>query len=139
MEFLILYIFVRLEELSASLSNLGGYAIGWTFGVVAIAAISVLFHALITDASAKETAAWVSKVVKALKLPLILLLTVGALASLVGALLPTPKQAAIIFAGGYAYKAVTSEKGQEVLGKLGSKVEFELNKLLDVPVEQVEK
>ena len=138
MEFFVLYVFVMLEQIAKTLTVLGNWLV-WPPVVISFVAAVIAGVMTVESRSDKEQqearelrAIWC----KALKWPVVSLVSVGVLLIIIGSLLPTPKQAAVIFGGGFAYQAVTSEKGQEVLGKVGGKVEHELDKILGIPDEQ---
>ena len=137
MEFFVLYLFVMLEQIAKVLILLGNWLV-WP--AIAVASVAVFLCGILemegyaheAEARKEMRARWL----KLLKRPVISLVSIGALLITIGSLLPTPKQAAVIFGGGVAYQAVTSDKGQEVLGKVGAKVEAELDKLLSIPEEE---
>lgn len=138
MEYFLLYLFVRLNELSVATSSAGSFLFWLSFWIVIVALISVGFSILVNDGWKGAAQGFGNAVVRYLKWPVIVCFTLGCLLLTAGALLPTPKQAAVIIGGGAVYNAVTSDKGKEIAGKIGSKLEAELNKLLEEPVEQAE-
>lgn len=133
MEFLVLYLFVMLEQISSFLSQSAKWAWFLLIGVTLVWAF--VATVVYCDSCPDDGPAYWKKAAKVLKPVAWTLLPIVILCGTIGSLLPTPKQAAIIFAGGYAYQAVTSEDGKRVLGKLGSKVEQELSKMLSIEAE----
>jgi hypothetical protein len=130
MEFFVLYLFVMLEQISGLFSKLGGFLLILMF---ISALISPLIWLALSDSFTQdEIKKMATKPIKCFKVAIGLTVVCFLLENL----LPTPKQAAVIFGGGMAYKAVTSDKGQEVLGKVGSKVEQELDRLLSTAEEK---
>lgn len=131
MEFLVLYLFVMLEQLTMLFSKSAGALLlfilcfGFAMGIGWLA----IADSRGSKAASEAVGRW--KWIPKLCIPAMVL------CFFISHLLPTPKQAAVIFGGGLAYQAVTSDKGQEVLGKVGSKVEHELVKLLSIPDENV--
>lgn len=139
MEFFVLYLFVMLEQIAKTLIVLGNWLV-WPPIAVAVIALVICGVAEVdgSHSRAEERKEVRARWYKFLKTPVTSFVVVGVLLITIGSLLPTPKQAAIIFGGGMAYQAVTSDKGQEVLGKVGAKVEAELDKLLSIPEEKQE-
>ena len=127
MEFFVLYLFVMLEQIAKTLIVLGIWLV-WP--PVVISVIAVVMGPKEEQECREVKARWY----KAFKWPVISLVSIGVLLITIGSLLPTPKQAAIIF-GGVAYQAVTSDEGQWEIGKVDSKVDHELNKILGIPDE----
>lgn len=63
----------------------------------------------------------------------------GCVCAVLVALLPSTQKAAIIIGGGMVVSAVTSEKGQQVAGRIGGALEEKLYEILKVKPQEVAK
>lgn len=121
MEFFLLYLFVMLDEIRELAHGLGA-------AIVVLSTIIIAGHGAFLDWSDEKTKVTGTKWLKVLFFTLAL----GVILICAAKLIPGTKQAAIIIGGGAVYNVVTSEEGKRVANKIGSKLEHELNKVLEV-------
>lgn len=133
MEFLVLYMFVMIEQFAALLYL--GWAAFW--GGLIVTALVAIVSALCADSPSyhskpvvtwsdtfnSTTAVTVRKVCK-------WFMIVGIILGCLSYLIPTQKDLAIIVGGGITYQAVTSETGKRIGGKAISLLEQKIDSVL---------
>lgn len=138
MEFLVLYMFVMIEQFAALL------ALGWAafWGGLVVTALVAIISALCTESPGycgKPAVKWVdtfnSTTAVAVRKVCKWFMIVGIVLGCLSYLIPTQKDLATIVGGGITYQAVTSETGKRIGGKAISLLEQKIDSVLaDKPV-----
>lgn len=134
MEFLVLYMFVMIEQFAALL------ALGWAafWGGLVVTALVAIISALCTESlsygSSKPAVTWSdtfnSTTALAVRGVCKWFMIVGIVLGCLSYLIPTQKDLAIIVGGGITYQAVTSETGKRIGGKAISLLEEKIDSVL---------
>lgn len=139
MEYFLIYLLVKLDSIRAVFDMLAENTYVIIIGTLIIAGILAIFAPLFYMESSRETRAVVHNYIasnwkKVLKVYIWLFVAAIALEA-VGKLLPSPKEAAIIIGGGATLEILSSDKAKEIGGKIGDKLQHELDKYLSIPEE----
>lgn len=139
MEYFLIYLLVKLDSIRAVFDMLAGNIAGVLILLSALAAIAALIGGIVYAEGDLETEEYIKtkapiyakKSIKVFILMFVLMLMLDAF----GILLPSPKEAAVIIGGGATLEILSSDKAKEIGGKIGDKLQHELDKYLSIPEE----
>lgn len=139
MEYFLIYLLVKLDSIRAVFDMLAGSLAGVLILLSIVAGIAIFVVALIYSESYGETEEYIRAKApiyakKSIKVFVWLFVTMLMLDA-VGKLLPSPKEAAVIIGGGATLEILSSDKAKEIGGKIGDKLQYELDKYLSIPEE----
>lgn len=127
MEWFVLYLFVMIEKLSGLLNN--GYAIA-AWSLLAFAGVVVICFFYWLESGDEFTEVFNTALAKRARKIALWFIAIGLTLGVIGSLLPTHKQLAVIVGSGLTYQAVTSDQGKRIGGKAVDLLEKQIDDAL---------